>query len=143
MATCALWWCWLVATGRRDGAALGPRYYCEVRYERLVAEPEATLRQVAAFLELPYDDAMLRYHQGRAGYEPGTSAKSAWLPPTVGLRDWRTQMGARDLQVVEAVAADLLDELGYVRSSAPDREVTEAVARCRRWWHSGSKDGKE
>ena len=40
------------------------------------------------------------------------------LPPTKGLRDWRTQMSTRDLAVFEANAGDLLSELGYERGCA-------------------------
>ena len=40
-----------VALGRR----IGPERCLEVRYESLVAEPEATLRDVCAFASLSYD----------------------------------------------------------------------------------------
>ncbi|MBI3466254.1 MAG: sulfotransferase, partial [Planctomycetes bacterium] len=53
VAVCALWWSWQVSTGMREGMALGPSHYHELRYEELVAKPEETLRSLAAFLELP------------------------------------------------------------------------------------------
>jgi glycosyltransferase involved in cell wall biosynthesis len=137
IAVCALWWRWQVSTGRRDGAALGPGRYLEVRYEELVRQPEPTLRRLAAFLELPYSPQMLAYHVGKVRRKPGLSAKEAWLPPTPGLRDWRIQMSKRDIELFEALAGDLLDELGYERTVqriSPD--VAALAERCKRWWEA-------
>ena len=36
-----------------------------VRYERLATEPEATVREICAFLDLPFEPAMLDYHRVR------------------------------------------------------------------------------
>jgi hypothetical protein len=116
LATAALWWEWQVRLGREAGASLGPALYREVRYEQLVADPAKELDQLCDFLDLRFDDATLRYHEGRQRSDRGLSAKGAWLPPTPGLRDWKTQMTAGDVERFEATAGDLLDELGYPRA---------------------------
>jgi Sulfotransferase family len=135
VAVCALWWRRQVSAGRRDGAQLGPSRYREVRYERLVAEPEAELRGISMFLELPYALEMAAYHVGKMRSQPGLSAKSAWLPPTPGLRDWRSSMAERDVELFEALAGDLLSSLGYERLVPTISSRVEAVAaRCRSWW---------
>ncbi|MBI3461995.1 MAG: sulfotransferase, partial [Planctomycetes bacterium] len=135
VAVCALWWSWQVSPGMREGTALGPSHYHELRYEELVAKPEETLRSLAAFLELPFAPQMLSYHEGKTRSDPGLSAKKAWLPPTPGLRDWRTQMTERDQELFEALAGDLLADLGYERGR---RETSNAIAStaelCRQWW---------
>jgi hypothetical protein len=115
LATTGLWWERSVRLGREAGASLGPSLYREVRYEDVVENPERECRALCAFLGLPYDDAMLRFHEGRARHEPGLTPKRAWLPPTPGLRDWRHQMSAEDVERFEATAGELLDELGYPR----------------------------
>jgi hypothetical protein len=114
-AVCAMWWRWQVSFGRRDGAYLSPGTYTEIRYEDLALNPGEVLRSLAVFLELPFSEDMLNFHQGKRRYEPGLSAKKAWLPPTPGLRDWRTQMSDRDIELFEALAGDLLSDLGYER----------------------------
>lgn len=137
VATTAMWWCWQVASGRKDGALLPKDLYHEVRYEHLCDEPESALRGITDFLGLPYEPKMARYHEGKASYEPSASAKSAWLPVTKGLRDWQAQMSPRDLVLFEALAGDLLDDLGYARAGGemtPD--IAAEVEHCRRWWHS-------
>jgi hypothetical protein len=42
-------------------------------------------------------------------------------PPTVGVRDWRSELGAEEALAFEAVAGDLLVELGYPLLSPPAR----------------------
>ena len=137
IAVCAMWWQGKVNAGRVDGANLGPSKYREIRYEQLVARPQESLRELAAFLELPFAPQMLTYYEGKTRHNPGLSAKSAWLPPTAGLRDWRTQMSERDLELFEALAGDLLSAVGYERAAPPPSPKIAALAdRCRRWWES-------
>jgi hypothetical protein len=128
--TAAVWWEWQVRLGREDGGSLAPQLYHEVRYEELVSRPAKECEKLCSFLDLPYDDAMLKFHKGRTKMKPGRDAKRAWLPITSGLRDWRTQMPAEDLERFEAAAGDLLEELGYPRACPPPPE--EKLARAAR-----------
>jgi Sulfotransferase family len=128
VSTAAVWWEWHVRLGREDGGSLAPQLYHEVRYEELVSGPANTCEKLCDFLDLPYDDAMLRFHEGRAKMKPGRDAKRAWLPTTSGLRDWRTQMPSEDLERFEAASGDLLEELGYLRACPPPPE--EKLARA-------------
>jgi Sulfotransferase family len=112
----ALWWERRVRLGREDGGALGRGLYHELRYERLVADPAGESKSLCEFLGVPYDDHMLRFHEGRERDDPGLSAKKAWRPVTAGLRDWRTEMEEEDLERFEAAAGELLDQLGYPRA---------------------------
>ena len=116
VSTAALWWKQRVRLGREDGRALGPELYYEIRYETLVSQPATECAALCDFLGLPYDDAMLRFYEGREKADPGLDAKKAWRPITLGLRDWRSQMTLDDIECFEAAAGDLLDELGYPRA---------------------------
>jgi hypothetical protein len=132
VTTAALWWEWHVRLGRQAGVALGPGRYLEVRYEALVARPAQECARLCAFLGLPYDDAMLRFHEGRCHGDSGLDAKTAWQPITPGLRDWRTQLAAADAERFEAAAGELLDELGYPRAApTPRPEVVAHAAGIR------------
>jgi hypothetical protein len=135
IAVAALWWKRQVRAGIHDGRALGPGLYLEVCYEELVRAPEAGTRSLCEFLDLPHDPGMLEYHRGRARFKPGLASNKAWLPPTPGLRDWRTQMSERDVSLFECLAGDLLDELGYDRSGfSPSADVRVLAGRCQAWW---------
>jgi hypothetical protein len=132
VSTAALWWESYVQPACEDGRALGAEVYYEVRYESLVVQPEEECAALCAFLGIPYRDAMVRYYEGRVNPDPSLDAKDAWLPPTPGLRDWRKQMPARDVERFEAIAGDLLDYLGYPRGAGqPRAEALEHAARIR------------
>lgn len=144
MAVCALWWRWQVEMGMRDGRGIGAEKYLEVHYEDLVAEPEEKLREISAFLDLAYSGKMASFHEGKTRDEPGLDAKKAWLPATKGLRDWRSEFSERDLELFEALAGDLLSELGYERSVEDFSPETEALAeRCREWWEDDRSKRRE
>jgi hypothetical protein len=116
VSTAALWWKWHVDSARAAGRALPPALYRELRYERLVADPATECAELCDFLGIAYDAAMLRFHEGRTAAKAGVDAKHGWLPVTPGLRDWRIQMPPADIEGFEAVAGDLLEELGYSRA---------------------------
>ncbi len=132
ISTVALWWELSVRLGRQAGKFLGPELYYEIRYESLIRNPEEECAALCAFLGLPYDGAMLRFHQGRTKTDHALDAKRAWLPLTQGLRDWRSQMPTDDVERFEAVVGDLLDELSYPRAILhPRPESLEEAARVR------------
>lgn len=116
----AIYWRRFVRKGRDDGRTLGPRYR-EIRYEDLLADPEAVLRSLCAFVEIPYDPAMLSYHRQADRILETTSHRDRHerlrLPPTRGLRDWRTQMDEGSLSLFEALAGDTLDAFRYERGA--------------------------
>jgi hypothetical protein len=130
VTTTGLWWEWNVRLGREDGTRLGPERYYELRYESLVADPGAECAKLCDFLAVPFDDAMLRFHEGRTRWKPGQSSKAAWLPVTPGLRTWREQMRPKDIARFEAAARALLDELGYQRITI--RASSEELGRAAR-----------
>lgn len=112
-AVSALWWEHKTLRGRRDAQRLREGSYLEVSYERLVEEPDSELRRVTGFLDLPFDERMVHFYSGKTRRDPNLSAKSAWLPATKGIRDYRRSMALEDLQIFEALAGDSLRELGY------------------------------
>src|SRR5262249_36845662 len=130
--TTALWWERKVRLGRQGGQGLGPGLYYELRYEDLVSNPGNTCASLCDFLGVPYDESMLRFHEGRTRTEPGLDAKESWLPITPGLRNWRTQMLPEDVERFEAAAGGLLTELGYPRKfTNPSLQCLEQGAKLR------------
>src|SRR6266498_2269187 len=119
-----------------EGGHRGSRYW-EVPYEDLVARPKKTVDSLCLFLELPFAPETLAYHVGRQRDQLGLSAKKAWLPPTPGLRGWRSQMSERDVALFEALVGDLLSSLGYERAtSAPAPAVAALAERYQSWWEA-------
>jgi hypothetical protein len=133
----ALQWRERVLRGRRAGVEVGAHRYLEVRYEQLVAEPESVLREVSGFIELPFDEAMLRHSETAGARIPGRPDglhRRAATAPVMGVREWQQDMARDDLEAVEAAAGDLLDQLGYERavpdpSKAARRRAAVAASR--------------
>jgi hypothetical protein len=96
------------ALGRRVGSA---RYH-ELRYEELVADPESTVRAICQFAEISFEPEMLDY-VGSIDVSAKPHQQRLLRPPTTGVRSWREDMAAPDVAAFEAVAGDLLGELGY------------------------------
>jgi Sulfotransferase family len=109
-------------------------HYLELRYEDLVTDPASTLTKVCDFIELPFDDEMLRYHEraeerlremsrdlperpGKvrrpADHRMQAHALTQKPPDPSRLDRWREEMSPEDQAAFERVAGDLLDELGY------------------------------
>jgi hypothetical protein len=133
VTTAALWWEWHVRVGRDSGRTLDDDQYLEVSYEALVADPESECTRLCRFLEVPYDGAMLRFHEGRTRSRPGLGAKAAWLPITSGVRNWGAEMPEHDLTRFEAAVGPLLSELGYSRAvPSPSGRAVERAAALRR-----------
>lgn len=99
-------WRNVVARGRASGAGLGDNYF-ELRYEDLTREPESYMRQVCAFVEAPYDPAVLvsrRPQSERAGELGAMEANEG---------RWREYFSSRQLSRLHAIAGEQLATLGY------------------------------
>ena len=123
-----------VEAARALGGRAGERYH-ELRYERLVAEPEAELRAICAFAELPFTESMLEY-AGTVDLSARPHQQSLAKPPMAGLRDWRKTMSVQDVRAFEEVAGDVLAELGYALrnpglAAAPTARGQARLARYR------------
>ncbi len=86
-------------------------HYLEIRYERLIADAPLELRRVCEFIGLPYDPGMERYHESARGRLDEVKARRPPDPSRVPR--WKRDMGADMRERFEAVAGDLLQDLGY------------------------------
>jgi len=134
-------WRQQVEAGRRAARALGlgPRRYLEVRYEQLVTDPASVARTVCGFLDLAFVPEMLdtTAQADRIISEVLDPAEhqNLRLPPTPGLRDWRTEMTADQVALSEALAGRTLADFGYPgapRRPGPAIRLRAAALRGRR-----------
>jgi hypothetical protein len=141
-------WVERVTLARENGATVS--HYMEIKYEDLITETEPILRDVATFLELPWDAAMLDYHEraeerlkekardlprkSSRGDQPAAArmashamAKKPPDPKRIGR--WRTEMSPEDREEYESVAGDLLAELGYPVGELAEPEPEPTAVR--------------
>ena len=128
-----------VGDARALGRRVGPTRYLEVRYEELVADAESVVREICTFAAVAFEPAMLDY-TGSVDVSAKPHQQRLLTPPTTGVRSWREDMSAADVAAFDAVAGDLLGELGYeVGSGAcPGRTATTARA-----WYDVAPRGLE
>ncbi len=109
---------WLGAV--RAALAFGARHptqYLEIRYEDLVHEPRATIQRVATFLDLPFDERMLRHHE--LDLRLGDVERIAYLQGvrqpihTAAVGRWRTELTAGQLADLDRRLGPTLAQLGY------------------------------
>lgn len=123
-----------ITRARTDAARVG--HYLEVRYEALVADAPSVLRRICAFIELRYEEAMLRYYQraearlaeheshwdpdgrlvaSRAQRLAAQRLTMQALEPS-RVERWRRDMTAGERSAFEQVAGPMLRGLGYEAS---------------------------
>ncbi len=124
-----------VNRGRSQAPYLG--FYMEVKFEDLILHTERELRRICEFIELDFDEDMLGYYltaeqrlqeKARALPRAHGEAQSAekrlmshaktFEPPNPKMiGTWKQRMSPADRAAYEALAGDLLVELGYETDS--------------------------
>jgi len=92
-----------------------------VHYERLTKSPETELKELMDFLELPWDDRLLSFHnQDLTIYrkETGHLSASQVNQPinTQSVGRWQKDLSAAEIDEFETVAGSALVDFGYKRS---------------------------
>lgn len=90
-------------------------------YERLMEDRAGELKRLLSHLEIPEDDARLRYTIEQSYnigglrmpyvYEPGWADADKTVHPTVG--EWKKHFGAREKAFIQEYCGDLMHQLGY------------------------------
>jgi hypothetical protein len=106
-----------VRQGRRAGGALPPSRYREVFYEDLIRTPKAALQELCGWLGVPFTEAMLHFHRDTEASVPDAHAhlheRTAQPVDPSRAQAWRRSLSAREVADIEAVAGDVLADLGY------------------------------
>jgi hypothetical protein len=115
-------WRKYVEAARSFGATVGPARYLELRYEALVADPEAELRRMLLFLGEEWDPQVLAFdraeHDGTERYTQFTAERREQGGDGSAVYQSRVGAGRASLDPVlrtmlRRSSGALLDELGY------------------------------
>ena len=113
--TAALLWRRAVAAGQDAARRLPSDRFAEVRYERLLSDPETELRRVCRFLEESFDPMLLTASRlpppdGRTNPWPATLDEHV---DVTNAGRWLSEMSPDDRSVFESVAGAQLQRAGY------------------------------
>jgi hypothetical protein len=119
VARVASLWKGRVGMGLTAGRALGRGRYLELHYEDLIEDPSGEIQTLSEFLDIRFDPSMLDYTERArdsvlaraARYNPHLTEK-----PRADVRSWQETMPPLQAEIFEAVAGNILTELGYERS---------------------------
>jgi hypothetical protein len=116
----------------RQGVELGealarrfPSDCLQVKYEELVADPEAVLGCICAFLGVEYSSKMLAYHEANQRLEMIPVGQERLHPHTAAplstehAAKWRDQLSPSTVGVIEAIAGRVMRRWDYDASGAP------------------------
>lgn len=124
---------------------LGKDRYLPVRYEELVAAPEATLRCVTAFLGVDFSARMLEHHRRT---DPGQrdvtipSMQNTTKPVfTSSVDRWKDDLHERDIAMVEELLGSEMQALGYSLLGRTDRFAHLRFAAERGLWRAAQLVG--
>lgn len=111
----AYYWQTRVKFGIEAGSTLGTNRYYEIRYEKLVLDPEKTIKDLCSWLKLEYTPMMLKYYENASDYvinwQGNTLVNKPPNPSRVSA--WKTHLSQHQIADFESVAGELLQELGY------------------------------
>lgn len=112
---------------------LRPDQFHELRYEDLVADPEAALERLVAFLRLDPAglDAMLRHHETTDIASARLHRLVSQPVTTEAVHTWERALKPRQVAFVESVLGGWMDRYGYERA-ASGRPVPERLVRRHR-----------
>jgi len=109
-------WAWKVTLARKSGSFLKDQY-CEVKYEDLVQNPEATLQDLCAFIDEEYMPEMLKYHVSAAKEMPKNSLdfhkNSVRKPDISKIYMWEKKMDRGDQVIFQEEAGKALELFDY------------------------------
>lgn len=96
---------------------LPPSQFKTVHYENLISNPEATVKDLCAFLELEYLDSMLRYFEKKEVSDLARLSGSWKNIAKAVLSDnhskYKTELSPEETAVFEAFSQEELTSLGY------------------------------
>jgi hypothetical protein len=115
-----------LAAGRRHLAALPGDRALVVRYEQVLDDLETVCRDICAFLDLPFDPEMLRFHEHVTKTIDGQENRGRPLKAG-NYGKWRTKLAPKLVRRVEEIAWDGLHAYGYeVTAATGKRPLTRA-----------------
>ena len=116
------------------------------RYEDFIEDPEAALKRICAFFDLPYTRALLDYHkqprlwfreqelkQGRGRSDSDLKAHRNWQinqPLFDGRNRWQAELDAESVaELTSGRGRQVMEALGYLKSTrSPQRAPTDLAA---------------
>ncbi len=106
---------------------IGPTRFFSLSYEKLTATPETSMRQLCAYLGVPFQESMLDFHRSEEARR-AAGASDLWgnvVHPVMAdnTSKFLKEASPADIRIFELVAGDVLEALGYRRMYTAEGEL--------------------
>ncbi|MBD3249363.1 hypothetical protein GF336_04935 [Candidatus Woesearchaeota archaeon] len=105
----------------RKGIVLKERHpedVLEIKYEHLVSNPKKELEKICKFLEIKFDENMLKYYKSKKEYREYYSRIHSKLSKPVdkkSISKWELKLDKKQVMLIENICGELMEKLGYKR----------------------------
>jgi hypothetical protein len=96
------------------------------RYEDLLASPEAVVRNLCEFIEVPFDSSFVHLERGRHEHQPSslTGRRQKALDPAAAVR-WRSALSGFDRAMISMLTKKSMRQFGYDPDTHPVMQLAE------------------
>ena len=116
----ALYWKWMVETGRENGMAI-PKDYTEVSFEKLVGEPREALKALSTFLDQDLDYERIQTAGLGRLRESNSSFRLEGRQNPVNR--WKESLSPVQIADIETLVGDCLENSGYSLTTTPEQRA--------------------
>lgn len=125
---------------------LPPDQFMRVRYESMIRDPEQIIRDICRFLEIEFVPAMMEFHRSQ---EADRTARQSTLWANLtrpmmadNAQKFLQEMPRAHIRIVETLAGDLIDRLGYERYMVKAGEEIRYNAQQIEWFNAENELAK-
>lgn len=102
---------------------LGEDQFFSLCYEDLTNKPHETVENLCEFLDIEFSESMLNFHESNEAVRSANSSQ-LWenlVKPinSANSQKYLTELCVADLRIIESVAGEVMDKLGYHRNLIP------------------------
>jgi hypothetical protein len=111
----AQYWLDKVSNATLAGSVIGPKRFLQVCYETLVTNPHDEIERICAFLDIVPNETMFDKQLRKKSIPKSLNNIHPQIDQDINteqIEKWHS-LPKRDIQVIEALTAPLMDELGY------------------------------
>lgn len=120
VAAIALDWNYKLYRINHSFAQLPAHRHITIRYEDLLASPEATIRQLCSYLDISFEPSMLDYHRTSRYYIGEHHSKLIFQSiDSTNRNKWRTTLSPQEIRIFEMLCRHNLRHYGYELSGTP------------------------
>ncbi len=107
--------------------------FCTVRFEDLISEPEQTVRDLCAFLQVEYEDAMLAVEHVNSSHEVSTGRQTGFSQTSI--ESWKSALTRDEIAVVANRCGPLMTQTDYPAGPAVLTRWASAAFTLSFWLH--------